>query len=181
MNYIKFLMSKAEDTLRGIIAIIVGVFLISILFTKIFTINQSLGMGIAFLGIWMLVLSYDMKEFNRNESILYFILFLISIITGLFLYINVSLPGVSLAIWTYITGIIILTSGIIAIMGNESLEKGTGIAGILLGIIFLILAYLNYNLFIMAIITGIWLIIIGIVQFYISYDQEYQYGFYRLF
>jgi hypothetical protein len=68
-------MSKVEDTLRGIVGIIVGIFVIAILFTKIFTVNESLGFGIAFLGIWMLILSYDIKNFNKIESTLYFIVF----------------------------------------------------------------------------------------------------------
>ncbi|MGB9980048.1 DUF308 domain-containing protein [Methanobacterium sp.] len=174
-------MSKAEDTLRGIIAIITGVFVISTLYIKIFTVNQSLAIGIGFLGIWMLILSYDLKNFNKFESTMYLILFLISLVTGIFLYSNISISVLTLNIWVYISGILILISGIIALTGNENIEKGTGIIGIILGIVFLILACLNYNLLFMAIIMGIWLIIVGMIQFFISYDEEYEYGFYRLF
>ncbi|HML04738.1 MAG TPA: DUF308 domain-containing protein [Methanobacterium sp.] len=177
-------MSRAEDTLRGIIAIIVGIFVIAILFTKNFTINESIGIGIAFLGVWMLVLSYDVKNFNRFESTLYFILFLVSIITGIFLYFNIQLSmlsSYSSNLWIYITGILILTSGIIAATGKETIEKGTGIIGIILGVIFLIFTYYMYNQLYLAFVIGIWLIVIGIIQFFISYDQEYEYGFYKLF
>jgi len=177
-------MSRAEDTLRGIIAIVVGIFVIAILFTKNFTINESIGIGIGFLGIWMLVLSYDVKNFNKIESTLYFILFLVSIITGVFLYFNIKLSMLSnypSNLWIYITGILILISGIIAATGKESIEKSTGIIGIILGIIFLILTYYMYNQIYMVFIIGIWLIVIGIIQFFISYDQEYEYGFYKLF
>jgi hypothetical protein len=174
-------MSKAEDILRGIIAIIVGIFVIAILFTKNFSVNESIGIGIAFLGIWMLILSYDLKNYNKIESALYFILFLASIITGLFIYYNIIFSGLPLTIWIYITGILILISGIIAITGKETIEKGTGATGIILGIVFLILTYYLYNQLYMAVILGIWLIVIGIVQFFISYEEEYENGFYRLF
>jgi uncharacterized membrane protein HdeD (DUF308 family) len=174
-------MSRAEDTLRGIVGIIVGIFVIAILFTKSFTLNESLGFGIAFLGIWMLILSYDTKNYNKIESTIYFILFLVSIITGLFLYFNITLPNLPLNIWINITGILILISGLIAINGKETIEKGTGITGTLLGIIFLILNYYMYNLFYMAIILGIWLIIIGIIQFFISYEENFEYRFYGYF
>jgi uncharacterized membrane protein HdeD (DUF308 family) len=172
-------MSKVEDTLRGIVGIIVGIFVIAILFTKSFTLNESLGFGIVFLGIWMLILSYDIKNFNKVESALYFILFLVSIITGLFLYFNIILPNLPLNIWINITGILILISGLMAITGKEAIEKGTGITGILLGVIFLILNYYMYNLFYMALVLGIWLIIIGIIQFFISYEEEFEYGYFR--
>jgi hypothetical protein len=174
-------MSKAEDILRGIIAIIVGIFVIAILFTKNFSVNESIGIGIAFLGIWMLILSYDLKNYNKIESALYFILFLASIITGLFIYYNIIFSGLPLTIWIYITGILILISGIIAITGKETIEKGTGATGIILGVVFLILTYYLYNQLYMAFILGIWLIVIGIVQFFISYEEEYENGFYRLF
>jgi uncharacterized membrane protein HdeD (DUF308 family) len=172
-------MSKVEDTLRGIVGIIVGIFVIAILFTKIFTVNESLGFGIAFLGIWMLILSYDIKNFNKIESALYFILFLVSIITGLFLYFNIILPNLPLNIWINITGILILISGLMAITGKEAIEKGTGITGILFGVILLILNYYKYSIFYMALVLGIWLIIIGIIQFFISYEEEFEYGYFR--
>lgn len=174
-------MSRAEDTLRGIVAIIIGIFVIAILFTKNFTINESIGIGVTFLGIWMLILSYDVKNYNNIESALYFILFLISIVTGIIIYLNITFPGLPLSIWIYIAGILILISGIIALTGKEIIEKGTGITGMILGIISLALTYYLYNLLYMAIIIGIWLIIIGIIQFFISYDEEYEYGFYKLF
>ena len=65
-------MSIAEDTLRGIFAIIVGIFVITLLFTKNFTANESMGIGIAFLGIWMLIISYNIKKYNEIESISFF-------------------------------------------------------------------------------------------------------------
>jgi uncharacterized membrane protein HdeD (DUF308 family) len=103
----------------------------------------------------------------------------VSIITGLFLYFNIILPNIPLNIWINITGILILISGLMAITGKEAIEKGTGITGILLGVIFLILNYYMYNLFYMALVLGIWLIIIGIIQFFISYEEEFEYGYFR--
>lgn len=41
-------MSKVEDTLRRIVGIIVGIFVIAILFTKSLTLNESLGFGTSF-------------------------------------------------------------------------------------------------------------------------------------
>lgn len=174
-------MSRAEDTLRGIIAIIVGIFVIAILFTKNFTVYESIGIGIVFLGIWMLILSYDIKNFSKLEGVLFIILFLASIITGIFIYFNIIFFKLPLTIWINLTGILILISGIVAITGNETIEKATGIIGIILGIIFLILVYYNYNQIYMAFILGIWLIVIGMIQFFISYEEKYEYGFYRLF
>lgn len=174
-------MSRAEDTLRGIIAIIVGIFVISILFTKNFTVYESIGIGIIFLGLWMLILSYDIKNFSKLESVLFIILFLASVITGIFIYFNIVFFELPITTWINLTGILILISGIVAITGYETIEKATGIIGIILGIVFLILVYYKYNQIYLAFILGIWLIIIGMIQFFISYEERYEYGFYRLF
>lgn len=174
-------MSRATDTLRGIIAIMVSIFVIVSPYVKIYTLNESMGIGIAFLGLWMLILSYDVKDYSKNESIVYFLLFLMAIVTGIFIYGNIVLFEITLKFWLYLTGLIILISGIIAIFGNEAIEKGAGVLGIILGAIFLILNFYLNNNYYLALILSIWLMIVGVVQFFISYDETYNYSFFRLF
>jgi len=174
-------MSQGTDTLRGIIAIVVGIFVIAYPFTNIYTINQSIGIGIAFLGIWFLILGYDTINYSKLESILYFLLFFAAVATGLFIFENIILLQYSMTHWLYLTGSLILISGIIALSGKEAIEKGAGITGILLSIIYLIFNYYGLNNYYLALILGIWLIIIGSVQFFISYEESYEYGFFRFF
>jgi len=174
-------MSQGTDTLRGIIAIIVGIFVIAYPFTKIYTANESLGIGIAFLGVWFLILSYDARIFSKIESVLYLLLFFASIIAGILIFENITLIMYSLTHWLYITGSLILISGIIALFGKERIEKGIGTIGVLLGIVFLILNFYLINSYYLALILGIWLILMGSVQFFISYEESYEYGFFRLF
>ena len=174
-------MSQSTDTLRGIIAIVVGIFVIAYPFTKIYTINESIGIGIAFLGIWFLILSYSALIYSKLESMLYFLLFLAAVATGLFIFGNITIYQYSMTHWLYLTGLLLLISGIIALFGKEAIEKGAGIIGILLSIIYLIFNYYGLNNYYLALILGIWLILIGSVQFFISYEESYEYGFFRFF
>jgi len=174
-------MASSTDTLRGIIAIVVGIFVIAYPFTKIYTINESIGIGIAFLGIWFLILGYSVRNYSKIESVIYLLLFLISVTTGLFIFENITLLQYSMHHWLYLTGILTLISGIIALFGKEAIEKGTGIIGMVLGIIYLLFNYYGTNNYYLALILGIWLIVIGSVQFLISYEESYEFGFFRFF
>ncbi len=174
-------MDGSKDTLRGIIAIVVGIFVIAYPFTKIYTMNQSIGIGIAFLGLWFLILSYDVRNYSKIESLIYLLLFLAAITTGLLIFENIVLFGYSIIFWFYLTGSLILISGIVALFGNEAIEKGAGIIGILLGIMYFLFNFYGINNYYLAVILGIWLILIGCVQFFISYEESYEFGFFRFF
>lgn len=174
-------MDSGTDTLRGIIAIVVGIFVIAYPFTKIYTINESIGIGIAFLGVWFLILGYNIRNYSKIESIIYLLLFFIAIITGLFIFENVTLIGYSMHHWLYLTGILILISGTVALFGKEAIEKGAGITGVVLAIIYLLFNFYGTNNYYLALLLGIWLILIGIVQFFISYEESYEFGFFRFF
>ncbi len=174
-------MDSGTDILRGIIAIVVGIFVIAYPFTKIYTINESIGIGIAFLGIWFLILGYNIRNYSKIESVIFILLFLISIITGLFIFENVIFLEYSMHHWLYLTGLLILISGIVALFGKEAIERGAGITGIILGIIYLLFNYYGTNNYYLALILGIWLILIGSVQFFISYEESYEFSFFRFF
>ncbi len=174
-------MTSSTDTLRGIIAIAVGIFVIAYPFTKIYTINQSIGIGITFLGIWFLILSYNIRNYSKIESIIYLLLFLISVTTGLFIFENVALYGYFMHHWFYLTGLLILISGIVALFGKKAIEKGTGLTGVVFGIVYLFFNYYGTNSYYLSLVLGIWLIIIGSVQFFISYEESYEFGLFRFF
>ena len=157
----------------GIIAIIFGVFVISLLFINLFLLNQILGIGILFTGIWLLISSIDAYKYSKSESIVYLILSIISIVTGLGLYLNLTSYWLYGSRWIYLTGLIILITSIIAFLGPSKIEKAAGIMGVILGILFLSLYLYAANLYVLVIITGIWLIIIGIIQFVITSDETW--------
>lgn len=172
-------MSDSRDTLIGIIAVMVGILVIASSITNIYAINKVIGIGILFLGIWMLILSISARKYSEIESIIYLIIAIIAILTGLSLFGNLILYGFPASIWIYLTGSLILISGILALFGPNIIEKGAGILGIILSIIFIYLSINLPNIYYLAIILGIWLIVIGGVQFFISYEEHTEFGFFK--
>jgi len=92
----------------GIIAIIFGVFVISLLFINLFLLNQILGIGILFTGIWLLISSIDAYKYSKSESIVYLILSIISIVTGLGLYLNLTSYWLYGSRWIYFVHSIVM-------------------------------------------------------------------------
>jgi uncharacterized membrane protein HdeD (DUF308 family) len=154
----------------GIIAIILGVFVIALLFINLFTLIQIIGIGISFTGMWLLILSIANYKYNYNESIVYLILSIISFITAIGLFLNLNFNWINGNILVYLTGFIIIITGIIALLGPLKVEKTAGSIGLVLGTLFVLIYYYTVNLYILAAITGIWLFVIGIVQFMITYE-----------
>lgn len=167
-------MSTERDTLIGILALIFGFLVILLSFTKFFTLNALIGIGILILGIWLLVISYDARKYTESGSIIYLLISLIAIINGLALYGDVNVFTITIDIWRYLTGLLIFITGLLTLMGPTTTEKITGSIGMILGIIFIILNYYAVNPYYMALIIGIWLIITGIIQFSISYEEQYR-------
>lgn len=169
-------MSTERDTLIGILALIFGFLVILLSLTKFFTLNAIIGIGIFILGIWLLVISYDARRYTKSGSIIYLLISLIAIINGLALYRDINVFTITIDIWRYLTGLLILITGLLTLMGPTTTEKITGSIGTILGIIFIILNYYAVNPYYMIIIIGIWLIIAGIIQFSISYEEQYRNG-----
>ena len=169
-------MSMERDTLIGILALIFGFLVILLSFTKFFTLNAIIGIGILILGIWLLVISYDARKYTESGSIIYLLIAIITIINGLALYGNISLFNFTIEIWRYLTGLLILITGLLTLLGRTNTERITGSIGMILGFIFIILNYYDANIYYMVIIIGIWLIIAGLIQFSISYEEQYRNG-----
>ncbi|MGF7118847.1 DUF308 domain-containing protein [Methanobacterium oryzae] len=167
-------MSTERDTLIGILALIFGFLVILLSLTKFFTLDAIIGIGIFILGIWLLVISYDARRYTESGSMIYLTIALVAIINGLALYGNINIFNFTMEAWRYLTGLLILITGLLTLLGQTNTEKITGSIGVILGFIFIILNYYDANIYYMVIIIGIWLIIAGIIQFSISYEEKYR-------
>ena len=155
----------------GIAALIFGILVITLLFIHLYTLNQIVGIGISFIGVWLLLLSIDTYNYSKKESIVYIILAIISITIGLGLYTHLTSYWLYESRWIYLTGIMISLTGFIALLGPSNVEKIAGIIGIVLGILFMLIYFYTANLYVLVIITGIWLVVIGVIQFVITFEE----------
>ncbi len=160
-------MAEGRNMLLGILAIILGIMVIAFPLISIFAVSVLAGIGIMFLGIWLLVQSFELWSTSKGTSIAQLILGILAIIVGIGLFGNILALGFLVSFWFYIAGFFLIISGIFGLFGGNTATKGAGGLGIILGILYIILAFYAWNPFYLAFLIGLWLIITGITQFFV--------------
>jgi membrane protein HdeD len=162
-------LAKEGNILLGILAIILGALVIIFPLFSVFTVSLIAGIGVLFIGMWMLIQSFGVWEENKGASIAYLILGILAIIVGIGLFGNILAFSFLVSLALYIAGFFMVISGILSLFAKAGTAgKGSGIFGIILGILYMILAAYAWNPLYLAFLIGIWLIIDGIALFFIN-------------
>jgi membrane protein HdeD len=162
-------MAEGNNVLLGILAIILGILVMVFPLFSVFTASVLAGFAVIFLGIWLLVQSFGIWSANKGVSVAYLILGLIAIIGGIGLFGSVAAFSFLVSFWLYFAGFFLIMSGIMSLFVKEGTTgKGIGGAGIILGILYIILASYAWNPYYLALLIGIWLIIDGITLFFVN-------------
>ena len=170
-------MAEGNNVLLGILAIILGILVMAFPLFSVFTASVLAGFAIIFLGIWLLVQSFGIWTVSKGASIAYLIIGLLAIIVGIGLFGNILAFSFLVSFWLYFVGFFLIIAGIMSFFTKEgTIGKGAGGAGVILGILYIILAAYAWNPYYLALIVGIWLIIDGIALFFINPSELMQPG-----
>lgn len=154
-----------KNTIVGIIAIIVAVIMIASPVVGLATLGLISGLLILGMGVWLAILGFN--ERTTNDLWLFPLLVgLIGVIMGLTFLFNASWI-INLGFWAYlITGVLLIINGFIALFVGEKQTYKTyaGIFGLVFGLLFLIVGYYNIDPKILGMITGIGLLVFGILN-----------------
>ncbi|MEW6010390.1 MAG: DUF308 domain-containing protein [Euryarchaeota archaeon] len=162
-------MAEGSNVLLGILAIILGLLVIAFPLFSVFTASVLAGFAIILLGIWLLVQSFGVWSTSKGISIVYLILGLIALVGGIGLFGSILAFSFLASFWLYFAGFFLIISGIMSLFAKEgTMGKGAGGAGVILGILYIILASYAWNPYYLALLIGIWLIIDGVALFFIS-------------
>ena len=162
-------MAEGNNVLLGILAVILGILVIAFPLLGVFTASVLAGLAIVFLGIWLLVQSFGTWGASKTGSIAYLILGLIAIICGIGLFGHILLFSFLASIALFFAGFLLLLSGIMSFFAKGGTAgKGSGGIGVILGILYIILALFAWDPYYLALLIGIWLIIDGIALFFVS-------------
>ncbi|MDP1552139.1 MAG: DUF308 domain-containing protein [Methanobacteriaceae archaeon] len=160
-------MAEGNNVLLGILAIILGILVIAFPIFSVFTASVLAGFAIILLGIRFVVQSFGTWEISKGVSIANLILGLIAIIVGIGLFGSVMAFSILASFWLYFAGFFLIISGIMSFFVNdETIGKGVGFLGVILGILYMILASYAWDPYYLAFLIGLWLIIEGISLFF---------------
>lgn len=158
-------MPEGTNILTGIVAILLGIFIIVFPMFSVFTLSILTGMGIIFIGIWLLAMSYDLWTDTKTMSVISLILGILGIIVGIILIGKIEAFSILTALLIYVGAFFLIIAGIVALASGEGpLGRGTGILGVIFGVIFLMVGLFALDPIYLAFLIGLFLLITGIFQ-----------------
>jgi membrane protein HdeD len=162
-------MNEGRNVLIGILAIILGLFVIVFPLISVSAFSVLAGVGILVLGIWLLVQAFKVWGKNLAAAIANLILAFIAMAFGIVFIGNIEAFSFIIFLALYIVGLFLIITGITALFSGTDLKaKVTGLLGIIFGILYLVLGVYVGNPLYLAVIIGAFLIIAGIMEIFIA-------------
>ena len=163
-------MAVERNVLIGFLAIILGLLVIAFPLVSVFTLSVLTGIGIIFIGIWLLLQSFKTWSSSKGLSIAALILGIVGIVVGLGLFGKILAFSIFIGIVIYIGGLFLIIAGIIGLIsgfltGEGPVSKWGGFFGIILGALYMVIGVYALNPLYLAALIGIFLIITGIFEF----------------
>jgi uncharacterized membrane protein HdeD (DUF308 family) len=156
-------MEEGRNLLFGILGILLGLIVIIFPLISIFTVNAIAGIGVIFVGVWIIVKS--LKNDSVAAGVAGLIIALFAIMLGIVFIGDIKAFEFFSFIALYIVGFFIALAGVESLISGKGAKgKGIGILGIIIGILFVVIGTFAANPLVLAALIGAFLIIAGIVE-----------------
>ena len=156
-------MAEGRTTLLGILAILLGLIVMAFPLISVFVASAVVGLGLIFIGVWLLAQSFELWSSSKGISIAALILGILGIVVGIGLFGKILAFSILVGLIIYIGGIFLIISGIIALVsGQGNAGRWGGLLGIILGILYIIVGLYALNPIYLAFLIGLWLVLTGL-------------------
>ncbi len=164
-------MNEQKNVLIGILGILLGLMVIIFPLISVFTVNAIAGVGIIFLGIWLI--AHGFKSGSLAVGVASLILALFAIMLGIVFIADIKAFEFFSLLALYLVGLFLGLAGLTSLFSGRGLkEKTIGLLGILIGILFVIIgSYVNHPV-VLAVIIGAFLIIAGIMEIFDMFGES---------
>lgn len=160
-------MVEQRNVFIGILAIILGLIVIAFPFIGLKSLDVLTGIGLIFVGIWLIVQSITIWDKSPAAGISDFILAIFAIMLGIVFVADIKLFEFVTFLALYIVGFFILLSGIVTIFSGKGIkEKAIGVISIILGVLYIIISTSMGNILYLAAVIGAFFIIAGIMEIF---------------
>jgi membrane protein HdeD len=158
-------MKEGNNVIIGILGILLGLIVIVFPLISVFTVNAIAGIGIIFVGIWILLKS--LKNNSIVAGIAGLIVAVFAIMMGIVFIGDIKAFEFFSFIALYIVGFFLVLAGLESIISGKGIKnKGVGVLGIIIGILFAIIGTYAANPFVLAALIGAFLIIAGLIELF---------------
>ncbi len=160
-------MAEERNVLLGVLAILLGLVVIAFPLISVFVLSSIAGIGLIFVGVWLLAQSFQVWSTNKGVSILALILGVLGIFVGIGLFGKILAFSILVGLIIYIGGLFLIISGIISLIsGQGNAGRWGGVLGIIMGILYIIVGLYAFNPLYLALLIGLWLILTGIFHIF---------------
>jgi len=150
----------------SLLAIILGLLILIFPLIGIIGVGAIIGVAVLLMSIFLLVNGISEIDYSPTKSILSLIIGIMILILSLIILFNPLLFAFLANMVIYLAGILLIIVGLITLIGNRDNKYGfwSGVAAVVLGVIYIILATLT-NPVILGALIGMWLVLTGILRF----------------
>ena len=150
----------------SILAIIFGLLLIIFPVMGFIKVNDLIGLSLLLISIYLLIVGVSIIDYNKSGAILDLFLGIVFLLLSLCLIYHISVIGFLAQITIYLAGIMLIIVAVVSLVNNRQSRYGfyIGIAGVVLGLLYIIIGTYVANPVILGSLIGLWLIISGILK-----------------
>ncbi|MCE5213537.1 MAG: DUF308 domain-containing protein [Methanobacterium sp.] len=166
-------MDMHKNVFVGVLAILLGLIVIIFPLISVFTLSVIAGVGMIFLGIWLIFQGYKNWSKNLAAGVASLILAFFAIALGIVFVADIAALSFLTFLALYIVGFFLIITGLTALFSEKGVKaKGVGILGVIFGLLFMFMGIYVGNPLFLAIILGAFLIIAGIMEIFILPPEE---------
>ena len=150
----------------SILAIIFGLLIIIFPIMGLIGVSDLIGLSILLISIYLLVVGISIIDYNKSGAILDLFLGVVLLLLSICLIFNIAIIGFLAQITLYLAGIMLIVVAVVSLLNNRQSRYGfyIGIAGVVLGLLYIIIGTYVANPIILGTLTGLWLIISGVLK-----------------
>lgn len=150
----------------SLLAILLGLIIIIFPILGLIGVSSLIGLSVLLISIYLLIVGVAIIDYNRSGALLDLILGVILLFLSICLIFNPSLIGFLSEITLYLAGIMLIIVAVVSLINNRSSRYGfyIGIAGIVLGLLYIVIGTYVSNPIVLGTLIGIWLVISGVLK-----------------
>ena len=150
----------------SILAILFGLTIIIFTILGLISVSSLIGLSVLLMSIYLLVVGEAIIDYNRSGALLDLILGVLLLFLSICLIFNPALIGFLTEITVYLAGIMLIIVAVASLINNRSSRYGfyIGIAGIVLGLLYIVIGTYISNPIVLGTLIGIWLVISGVLK-----------------
>ena len=151
----------------SLLAVFLGLIIIVFPLMGVIGASSLIGLSALLMSIYLLVTGITIIDYNSRGAILDLVLGLLLLFVSICLIFNPALLGFLTELSMYFSGIMLIIVAVVSLINNRNSRYGfyTGILGIILGLLYIIVGTYLLNPIILGTFIGVWLVINGILNF----------------